>query len=276
MTCDVITHPDKILFPDDGITKGDLAAYYEAVASVMLPHLRGRPLTLERFPNGIGQEGFIQKNVSRGFPEWLQRIEAPKAGGVVHYAAADDARSLQWIVNQNTVTLHVWPSRLPRLSNPDWCVIDLDPTRDDPERLCDVMATLRTIVHDMGHRSWVKTSGSKGYHVVLPTGPRATFSTASRLAGRIAARLAEQRPDDVTLEFRKADRGERIYIDTARNRKGATVAAAYSVRARTGAPVSAPCTWEEIASGAMRPQSVTLRSMADRLAVVGDLWSDLV
>lgn len=272
----MITHPEKVLFPEDGVTKADLAAYYDAVAPVMLPHLRGRPLTLERFPNGIGEKGFIQKNVSRGFPEWLQRIEAPKAGGVVHYASAADARSLQWIVNQNTVTLHVWPSRLPRLSRPDWCVIDLDPTRDEPDRLRDVMLTLRDVLDEMGQRSWIKTSGSKGYHVVLKLSARATFSSSSGLAGRVAARLLEKRPEDVTLEFRKADRGQRIYIDTARNRMGATVAAVYSVRARRGAPVSAPCTWEEIESGAMLPQTVTVRSMAERLTAVGDLWSDLL
>ena len=108
-----ITHPDKILFPEDGITKSELAAYYDAVASVMLPHLRRRPITMERFPAGIGAKGFLQKDVVKGFPEWLTRVEAPKKGGTVHYPLATDRRSLQWLANQNTVTLHVWPSRAP-------------------------------------------------------------------------------------------------------------------------------------------------------------------
>ena len=124
----MITHPEKVLFPDDGITKGDLAAYYEAIAPVILPHLRGRPVTMERYPAGIGEKGFWQKDVSKGFPAWLQRVEVPKKDGVVHHPVVTDTRSLLWITNQNTVTQHVWTSRLPDLDHPDLCVFDLDPS----------------------------------------------------------------------------------------------------------------------------------------------------
>lgn len=272
----VISHPEKMLFPEDGITKGELAAYYAAVAPVMLPHLRGRPITLERFPNGIDAKGFIQKSVVRGQPRWLERITAPKEGGVVHYASAPDARSLQWIANQNTITLHVWTSRAPALKRPDLSVIDLDPSSDDPARLREVMIVLRDIVAALKLPAWIKTSGSKGYHVVVPLGSRATFDSSAAVAERIAARLVKARPDDVTQEFRKNQRAGRIYIDTARNRMGATVAAAYTVRARPGAPVSAPCTWDEVASGAAEPRSFTLRNMTARLAAMGDLWQELV
>src|SRR6187431_2757180 len=127
-----ITHPEKVLFPEEGITKGELAAYYDAVAPLMLPHLRRRPITMERFPNGIGEPGFIQKDVSKGFPEWLKRIEAPKKGGTVHYPIANDLRSLLWLANQNTVAIHVWPSRAPQIDRPDLCVFDLDPSVEDP------------------------------------------------------------------------------------------------------------------------------------------------
>ena len=127
----VITHPEKVLFPDDGITKGDLAAYYEAMAPVILPHLRGRPVTMERYPAGIGEKGFWQKDVSKGFPEWLQRVEVPKKDGVVHHPVVTDTRSLLWITNQNTITQHVWTSRIPDLHYPDICVFDLDPSQDD-------------------------------------------------------------------------------------------------------------------------------------------------
>ena len=128
----MITHPDKVLFPDDGITKGDVAAYYATVAPAMVPHLRRRLITMERFPNGIGEKGFIQKDVSKGFPSWLKRFEAPKKGGTVHYPLANDRRSLQWLANQNAITLHVWPSRTPRIDRPDLCVFDLDPSQDQP------------------------------------------------------------------------------------------------------------------------------------------------
>jgi bifunctional non-homologous end joining protein LigD len=270
-----ITHAEKVLFPADGITKGELAAYYDAVAPVMLPHLRRRPITMERFPNGIGEKGFIQKDVSKGFPEWLKRVEAPKKGGTVHYPLANDRRSLQWLANQNAVTLHVWPSRTPRLDRPDVCVLDLDPSRDEPEVLREAMLAMKGVLVELGHASWVKTSGSKGFHVVVPMPAHATFEDASTLADRVAGILVEQHPTTLTQAFTKADRGERIFIDTARNRAGATFAAAYTVRPKPGAPVSAPCTWDEVANDTVRPQSFTVRTMADRIAAVGDLWHDL-
>ena len=271
----MITHPDKVLFPDDGITKGEVAAYYDAVAPVMLPHLRRRPITMERFPGGIGQQGFIQKDVSKGFPDWLKRVETPKKGGVVNYPLAGDRRSLQWLANQNAVTLHVWASRTPRLEHPDLCVLDLDPSRDDPTTLVETMRALKAVLGELGRDSWVKTSGSKGFHVVLPMPARATFEHTATLADRIATLLVERLPGEVTQAFAKADRHGRIYIDTARNRPGATFAAAYTVRARAGAPVSAPCMWEEVLDGAVHPQSFTLRTMRARIQAVGDLWKPL-
>lgn len=271
----MITHPEKLLFPDDGITKGEVAAYYDEVAAVMLPHLRRRPITMERFPGGIGQQGFIQKDVSKGFPEWLKRIQTPKKGGVVNYPLAGDRRSLQWLANQNAVTLHVWTSRTPRLEHPDLCVLDLDPSRDDPATLIETMRALKSVLDELGHDSWVKTSGSKGFHVVLPMAARATFETAAALADRIAGLLVERLPGEVTQAFAKADRHGRIYIDTARNRPGATFAAAYTLRARPGAPVSAPCTWDEVLDGGLHPQSFTLRTMRARIQAVGDLWKPL-
>ena len=131
----MITHPEKVLFPDDGITKGELAAYYEAIAPVMLPHLRGRPLTMERYPSGIARQGFWQKDVSKGFPSWLERVEVPKKDGVVHHPVITDERSLLWTANQNTITHHVWSSRIPDLMHPDVCVFDLDPSTDDAPML---------------------------------------------------------------------------------------------------------------------------------------------
>jgi bifunctional non-homologous end joining protein LigD len=271
-----ITHPEKVLFPDDGITKGELAAYYDTVAGVMLPHLKGRPITMERFPNGIGAKGFLQKDVVKGFPEWLKRVEAPKKDGTVHYALANDRRSLQWLANQNTITMHVWPSRAPRIERPDVCVFDLDPSRDEPEVLRDAALTLRDLLLEHGVTSWVKTSGSKGFHIVTKLAARATFADSSHFAHLVAGILVQRKPKQLTLEFSKADRHGRILIDTGRNRQGATFAAAYTVRAKPGAPVSAPCTWDEVERGTALPQTFTLRSMPARLAAVGDLWSDLV
>ena len=272
----MITHPDKVLFPDDGITKGEVAAYYDRIAPTMLPHLRRRPITMERFPAGIGAKGFLQKDVVKGVPAWLKRVEAPKKGGTVHYALAGDRRSLAWLANQNTIALHVWASRAPRLDRPDICVFDLDPSREDADALRTAVLGLRDVLTELGHRSWVKTSGSKGFHVVVRLTARSTFGDSSRLASRVADTLVERFPKLLTQEFSKADRHGRILVDIGRNRAGATFAAAYSVRAKPGAPVSAPCTWEEVERGDVHPQTFTLRAMAKRVEEVGDLWAGVL
>jgi bifunctional non-homologous end joining protein LigD len=271
----VITHPEKVLFPEDGITKGDLAAYYEAVAPVMLPHLRGRPLTMERYPAGIGQQGFWQKDVSKGFPAWLKRVKVPKKGGSLHHAVVTDLRSLLWVTNQNTITHHVWTSRVPKLAWPDVCVFDLDPSKDDPASLRRAALELRDLLDELGLPSWIKTTGSKGFHIVVPLDGRTPIATAARFANAVGHLFVSRAPDRLTQEFSKNDRGSRIYVDTGRNGSSATFAAAYTVRARHGAPVSAPCTWQEVERGDVHPRSFTVGNMRDRIRGVGDVWADL-
>ncbi len=271
----MITHPEKVLFPDDGITKGDVAAYYEAVAPVMLPHLRGRPVTMERYPAGIGKKGFWQKDVSKGFPEWLQRVAVPKKGGVVHHPVVTDVRSLLWITNQNTITQHVWTSRVPRLDYPDVCVFDLDPPEGKKTDVRAAAMGLRDLLNELGLPSWIKTSGSKGFHLVVPLDGKTHVDRTARFADAVGEVFVSLAPDRLTREFSKADRKGRIYVDTGRNGYTATFAAAYTVRAKRGAPVSAPCTWEEIERGEVAPATFTLRNMPDRIAKVGDLWADM-
>jgi bifunctional non-homologous end joining protein LigD len=276
----VITHPEKIMFPAGGdgpaITKGELAAYYEAIAPVMLPHVAGRPVTMERYPSGIDKEGFWQKSVSRGFPDWLERIDVPKKDGVVHHPLITDTRSLLWVTNQNTVTQHVWVSRVPNLYYPDVCVIDLDPSKDDePDVLRAATLAVRDLLKELGLASFVKTSGSKGFHIVVALDGSAKTGDVARFANRVGTLLVERDPDRFTQEFAKADRAGRIYVDTGRNGYSATFAAAYTVRAKPGAPVSAPCTWTEIERGEVGPRSFTLRTMAARVTAVGDLWKGM-
>jgi bifunctional non-homologous end joining protein LigD len=273
-TAVTITHPEKLLFPADGISKGDVAAYYADVAAIMLPHVHGRPVTMERFPSGIEAKGFLQKNVVKGFPAWLERAELPKKDGTVFYPLANDARSLQWMANQNTVTLHVWPSRMPEPWQPDVCVFDLDPAHDDPAALRTAALGVRDLLAGHDLRSVVKTSGSKGFHIVVPLEPTAA-RTVHRFAGHIAVELIARLPDLVTQEFSKADRGGRIYVDTGRNGYSATFAAAYAVRPKPGAPVSAPCTWEEVESGKVGPRTFTVRNIRQRLDRLGDVWREL-
>jgi len=271
----VITHPEKVLFPADGITKGELAAYYEMIAPIMLPHILRRPVTMERFPSGIGKKGFLQKNVSKGFPEWLQRVEIPKKDGVVHHPLVTDTRSLLWLVNQNSITPHVWTSRAPDVFYPDICVFDLDPSVNDDGLLRAAALAVRELLKQFGLPSWVKTSGSKGFHIVVPLDGKTNMGEVDRFAHAIGALLVRNDPKHLTQEFHKIDRGTRIFVDTGRNGWSATHAAAYAVRAKPGAPVSAPCTWEELETGEVGPRTFTLRNMATRIKEVGDLWSGM-
>ena len=272
----VITHPEKVLFPADGITKGDLCAYYQSVASLMVPHIAGRPVTMERFPAGIDKKGFIQKDVSKGFPDWLQRVAVPKRqgepGDEVHYPLVTDERALLWLANQNSITPHVWTSRVPRLRQPDLCVFDLDPAGEDPAKLRGAALAVRGLLDELGLPSFVKTSGSKGFHIAVPLDGRAQFDVVWRFGHGAGAVLVKRHPTLLTQEFIKADRAERIFVDTGRNLAGATFAAVYAVRPKPGAPVSAPCTWDEVEHGRAEPRTFTLRSMDERLAQVGDLW----
>jgi bifunctional non-homologous end joining protein LigD len=271
----VITHPEKVLFPDDGITKGELAAYYETVAPMMLPHIRRRPVTMERYPAGIGGSGFFHKDVSKGFPDWLERVEVPKKGGTVHHPIVSDTRSLLWLANQNCITPHVWTSRSPNLYQPDICVFDLDPSEEAPEILRAAALGLRDLLNELGLTSWVKTSGSKGFHIVVPLDGQAGFDEVAAFAHAVGTILVKRDPAHLTQEFSKADRGGRILVDTGRNGYSATFAAAYAVRARPGAPVSAPCAWDEVERGAVGPRSFTLRTMGGRIAEGGDLWAEM-
>jgi bifunctional non-homologous end joining protein LigD len=272
----VISHPEKVLFPGDGITKGDLAAYYAMVAPFMLPHLRGRPVTMERFNRGIGVAGFIQKSIARGAPDWLERVEVPKHGGTVTHPLINHAEALQWLANQNCITPHVFASRVPRLSHPDVCLFDLDPLVEDDDVLRSIVLDVRDLLAELGLNSWPKTTGSKGFHIAVPLDGVSDAGIVSGFAHAVGRILVQRRPRAVTMEFSKADRGGKIYVDTGRNHPPATFAAPYAVRPRASAPVSAPCTWEEIERGTVAPRSFTLRTMRSRVAANGDLWAQLL
>ena len=194
--------------------------------------------------------------MSKGFPEWLERVEVPKKGGTVHHPLVVDTRSLLWMVNQNSITPHVWISRAPDLYQPDICVFDLDPSEDHPANLRAAALALRDLLQELGLTSWVKTSGSKGFHIAVPLDGQAGFGDVVRFANMVGRILVSRDPERLTQEFSKADRGGRILVDTGRNAYSATFAAAYAVRARPGAPVSAPCTWDEVSERRGRPADV--------------------
>jgi bifunctional non-homologous end joining protein LigD len=199
----------------------------------------------------------------------------PKKEGTVHHPIANDTRSLLWLANQNSITIHVWPSRTPNLYNPDICIFDLDPSQvDDLDTLRAAALQVRNLLADLGLPSWIKTSGSKGFHIAVPLNGKSDFGEVARFAHTVGRILVSRDPDRLTQEFHKVDRAGRILVDTGRNGYSATYAAAYTVRAKPGAPVSAPCTWEEVERGDVGPKTFTLRTMAQRIAAAGDLWAD--
>ena len=271
----VISHPDKVLFPDDGITKGELAAYYDAIAPLMLPHLKKRPVTMERFHKGIGQPGFIQKSIGKGTPDWIERVEVPKKDGTVVHPLINDGDALLWLANQNCITPHVWVSRVPHLDRPDVCIFDLDPLQDDIDTLRTAALWVRDLLAELGLTCFVKTSGSKGFHIAVPLNGKADAGEVSTFSGAVGHVLVNRFPNQLTQEFSKADRKGRIYVDTGRNHPPATFACAYAVRPKPTAPISAPCTWEEVENGSVEPQTFTIRNIGARVAKLGDLWSQL-
>jgi bifunctional non-homologous end joining protein LigD len=194
---------------------------------------------------------------------------------VVHHPVISDARSLQWVANQNTITQHVWTSRLPELFYPDICVFDLDPSTDDRASVRAAAIGLRDLLEKLGLPSWVKTTGSKGFHIVVPLDGKTDMGKVARFANDVGTFFTTLAPEALTQEFSKADRAGRIYVDTGRNGYSATFAAPYTVRAKRGAPVSAPCTWTEIERGDVDPGTFTLLNMAERIAKVGDVWADM-
>jgi bifunctional non-homologous end joining protein LigD len=267
-----ISNPDKVLFPDDGITKAELADYYRAVAPVMLPQVRDRPLMLQRFPHGIGRPGFVQKEASH-FPDWISRIEVAKQRGTVTHVVANDAATLVYLADQACITLHPWLSRGDRLRFPDQLIFDLDPSSDDLAPVVAGAGALRGLLLELTLTPFVKTTGSRGLHIVVPLARSADFDTVRRFAGDVATVLIARDPDALTLEGRKENRRGRVYVDIQRNAYAQTAVAPYSVRALTGAPVAAPLFWEELDEPNFHPRRHTLRTMASRMSERGDPWA---
>jgi bifunctional non-homologous end joining protein LigD len=272
-----ITHPDRVLFPDDGITKGDLVDYYTEMAPVMVPHLRNRPLTFTRFPGGIDEEGFVQQNFAVSLPDWMKRAEVPKKSGkntVVHPLAQRRA-ALVWMANQDCITPHAWLSRYPRLNTPDRLVFDLDPSDGDFGLVRAAARAVAAVLDDLGLAAYVQITGARGLHVVTPLRGRADFDTVRGFARDVAELVVADDPAHRTLKMRKDNRGDRVYLDVMRNAYGQTTVAPYAVRARPGAPVATPLDWDELGSPGMRPDRFTLRDVPKRVAERGDPWAHM-
>lgn len=266
---------DKLMFPAAGITKGDLIDYYHKIAEVMLPHLRERPISLQRFPDGIEEEGFFQKNMPDYFPDWFRSARLSKEDGSVRYPLVGDAASLVYLANQGTITLHAALAKAGTPHHPDRLVFDLDPSGKEFEPVQDAARILRKALDELDLPSFVQTTGSRGLHVVIPLQGKQNFDQARAFAVSLAGELAEQHPDQLTVEQRKKKRGDRVFVDCMRNAYGQTAVAPYSLRARPGAPCATPLSWREALAGDMKPDRYGLKNIFRRLGRKEDPWKGI-
>ena len=270
-----VSNVDKVFFPDSGITKGDLIKYYERVGETMLPHVVDRPLSLHRFPDGIDGEGFFQKDTPDYFPDWIPRKNLEKEGGTVDYPVCEEPAALVYLANQGCITPHVWLSKVDRPNHPDRMIFDFDPPEgsEDVDLLREVVASVGDRLEDMGIPVYVMTTGSAGYHVVVPLDRSARFGDAHEVSQRLSRLLVAWFSGDTTIAQRKDRREGKIFVDYLRNSYAQTAVAPYSVRALPGAPIATPISWDELADS--EPRSWTLENIFRRLGQVDDPWRDL-
>ncbi|MBA3841144.1 MAG: hypothetical protein H0X39_00720 [Actinobacteria bacterium] len=266
-----VTNPDKIYFPEVGVTKGDLVAHYVGVAELVLPHLRRRPFHMKRFPNGVDADFFHQKRVPANHPSFVDEIfvQFPSGHSTV-FAILDNPAALAWAANLGCIELHTWHSRVPEIELPDYLLIDLDPTTDGQWPFVrEIALVVRAVLEELGLPSYPKTSGATGLHILAPIRPDVPFPDVRRLAKAIAQKV-ERRVDDQTVAtttWKVADRVG-VFVDFGQNARDRTIASAYSVRPTADARVSAPLRWDEVA--AVEPEAFTLQTMAARIAAAGD------
>jgi bifunctional non-homologous end joining protein LigD len=271
-----ISNPSKVLFPDDGITKGDLVDYYTRIAHRMLVHVRDRPLHMNRFPDGIGGIAIQQKRVPDSFPPWIKRVTVDlHKGGTITHAVIDNAATLVYLANYNMITAHVWLSRTQAPEQPDQLVFDLDPSDDDFRLVRTTALKLKGLLEQLKLIPFVKTTGSRGLHVVVPITLGPSFEETHLFADYVGQRLVAGDPEHLTTEFIKQKRQGRLFIDLNRNAYAQTVVAPYSVRARRGAPIAVPIAWPDVEGDQLSPDRVGIRNIWDWLRERDDPWNQM-
>jgi bifunctional non-homologous end joining protein LigD len=271
-----ISHEDKVFFPKAKITKGDVIAYFRDVARVMLPHVRERPLAMHRHPDGIKGEGFFQKDVPDYFPSWIKRVTTPrKEGGKIDNVVCNNAATLVYLANQACIAPHVWLSRRDKLDCPDQLIFDLDPPGNKFALVRFAAKALREFFDELGLRSFVKTTGSRGLHVMVPLDRKENFDTVRKFAQDVARVLAHRHPKRLTVEPRKNKRRGRLFLDTARNSYAQHAVAPYAVRAIEGAPIATPLSWDEVGDSKLNAQRFNIKNIFQRLGRSSDPWKSL-
>ena len=266
-----ITRPEKILFPG-GTSKGDLVRYYQGIGPWMVPHLEGRPLSMQRFPDGIEHEGFFQKAAASYYPNWIQTATVAKAGGTVKHVVCNDVATLVYLANQASITLHTWLSRADRPEFPDQMIFDLDPSGDEFAWVISAARALKELLDAIELPAYLKTTGSRGLHIVAPLDRSEDFEAVRAFAVELAQVVVTQDPAKYTLEQRKNQRGNRVFIDINRNAYAQTAVAPYSVRPRADAPVAVPIEWSGLGRRQFRPDGMTVAMLLKRLENGKDPW----
>jgi bifunctional non-homologous end joining protein LigD len=274
----MVERTDKLMYPDDGITKGDLVDYYRRMAQIMLPHMKDRPLTLQRFPNGIAEDGFYQKEAPDYFPDWIKRvaIEVAETGEKQDQIVCNDEATLVYLANQACITPHIWLSRADKLHFPDKLIFDLDPPDSDFDLVRQAARDLHAVLDEVGLASYVMTTGSRGLHVVVPLDRSADFNAVRDFAHALANLLAQQHPQRLTTAQRKSERGDRLFLDYLRNAYGQNSVPPYALRPKAGAPVAAPLDWEEINRPDLTSQSYNMNNIFRRLGQKEDPWREMM
>lgn len=266
---------DRIVFPRDGITKGEVIDYYRRIAPFMLPHLRKRRLTMERYQPNIDANPVFQKDMPEHFPDWISRIEVPKHGGTVTHVVCDNAETLVYIANQGCLTPHVGLQRIDKNEYPDQMIFDLDPPADDFEIVRFVAFKMRDLLAEFNLTPFLKTTGSRGLHLVVALDRKTTFDIVRAIARDIAEEMARRAPTHVTTELLKKNRGGKLFLDTNRNGTAQTAVPAFAVRAKDGAPVAMPITWEELEDKKVNARSWNIRNACERMESIQDPWKGL-
>jgi bifunctional non-homologous end joining protein LigD len=277
----VVSHPERVVFPDIGLTKGEVVDFYVRIADWIVPHLRGRPLTMQIFPKGVGEPGTYIKERRKHFPDWVPGVVVPtsaatsrKRGGEgIEMPVIDSGDALAYLANQGMVTPHVWLTRAEDPSHPDRLVFDLDPSTEDLGIVRDTALELRELLGAHGLVPYVKATGSRGLHVTVPLDRTAPIEAVRAFAEAVAADLADRHPDTLTTAFSKAERGTRLFLDVMRNGRSQTEVAAYGLRGLPGAPVAAPLEWSEVRT--FQPRKWTVANIFRRLAAREDPWHDM-
>jgi bifunctional non-homologous end joining protein LigD len=263
---------DRVVFPRDGITKGEIVEYYRAIAPFMIPHIRKRRLTMQRFQPNIDAHPVFQKDMPEHFPEWVPRVTVPKHGGAVTHVVCDNAETLVYVANQGCLTPHVGLQRVDKNEYPDQMVFDLDPPSEDFDIVRDVAFRMRDLLTELGLLVFLKTTGSRGLHLVVPLDRKLTFEEVHPITHAVSEEMARRDPERVTTEFYKKKRGDRLFLDANRNGTAQTAVPAFAVRAKDGAPVAMPITWDELEDPAIHARTWTVRNALERMNSIEDPW----